>query len=366
MIFKMPSASEVSWLHIVLAFLFVEFTLLLCSGILVLLIFGHKIVHVALGLGELHLVHTLSCVPVQECLAAEHSSEVLSDSLEHLLDCCGVASKSNSHLETLRWDIADAHLDVVRDPLDKVRRVLVLDVEHLLITLFGGHTATEECCCSQVTSMAWVSCTHHVLGIKHLLSELRDGQCTVLLRTTRCKWGEASHEEVQAWEWDQVDSNLAEIAVELTWEAKAACDTTHGCGDEMIQVSIGWGGQLQRAEADVIEGLVVKQEALVSVLNELVEGEHCVVRLHNSVRHLWGWDDTECFHDTIWVLLTDLGNEESAHTCPSATTKGVAELEALEAVAAFSLFAHNIKDAVDELGTLGVVTLGPVVAGSSL
>ena len=41
-------------------------------------------------------------------------------------------------------------------------------------------------------------------------------------------------------------------------------------------------------------------------------------------------------------------------------------LEALEAVAALGLLAHDVEDGVDELGALGVVALGPVVAGARL
>jgi hypothetical protein len=44
----------------------------------------------------------------------------------------------------------------------------------------------------------------------------------------------------------------------------------------------------------------------------------------------------------------------------------VSNLEALEAVAAFSLLSDDVEDGVDELGTLGVVTLGPVVASAGL
>ena len=36
---------------------------------LVLLVLGHEVVHVGLGLGELHLVHALAGVPVEEGLA---------------------------------------------------------------------------------------------------------------------------------------------------------------------------------------------------------------------------------------------------------------------------------------------------------
>ena len=42
----------------------VEFTLLLSGGILILLVLGYKIVHVGLGLGELHLIHAFASIPV--------------------------------------------------------------------------------------------------------------------------------------------------------------------------------------------------------------------------------------------------------------------------------------------------------------
>jgi hypothetical protein len=44
----------------------------------------------------------------------------------------------------------------------------------------------------------------------------------------------------------------------------------------------------------------------------------------------------------------------------------VAELEALETVATFSLLSDDIKDGVNELGSLSVVTLSPVVTSTSL
>jgi hypothetical protein len=44
----------------------------------------------------------------------------------------------------------------------------------------------------------------------------------------------------------------------------------------------------------------------------------------------------------------------------------VGDLETLEAVTALSLTADNIENLIDQLGTLGVVTLGPVVSGTGL
>lgn len=44
----------------------------------------------------------------------------------------------------------------------------------------------------------------------------------------------------------------------------------------------------------------------------------------------------------------------------------MSDLETLEAVAALGLTTDDIQDLVDQLGTLSVVTLGPVVASTGL
>merc|ERR1712183_648458 len=90
-----------SRLCVILALFFVEFALLFCCGILILLILGYEVVHVRLGLSKLHLIHSLASIPMQERLAPEHGCEVLRDPLEHLLDSCRVARESNSHLQAL-------------------------------------------------------------------------------------------------------------------------------------------------------------------------------------------------------------------------------------------------------------------------
>jgi len=44
----------------------------------------------------------------------------------------------------------------------------------------------------------------------------------------------------------------------------------------------------------------------------------------------------------------------------------VGDLESLEAIATFGFLSDDIEDGVDELSTFGIVTLGPVVTGTSL
>merc|ERR1712050_224455 len=115
-----------SHLRVVFTLFFIEFALLLCCGILVLLVLGHEVIHVRLGLSKLHFIHSFSCVPMEERLAPEHGCEVLRDTLEHLLDSSRVARESNSHFQTLRWYIADRCLNVVRNPFHEVRGIFVL------------------------------------------------------------------------------------------------------------------------------------------------------------------------------------------------------------------------------------------------
>ena len=54
---------------LVVAVIMLSYLLLVIDGgLLVLLVLGDQVVHVALGLSELHLVHALISVPVEESL----------------------------------------------------------------------------------------------------------------------------------------------------------------------------------------------------------------------------------------------------------------------------------------------------------
>merc|ERR1740129_2552489 len=167
----------------------------------------------------------------------------------------------------ISWrNITDACLDIIGNPLHEIARVLVLNIQHLFINLLGRHAASEKRGSCQVPTMARVSCAHHILGIEHLLCQLRHCQSTILLRSARRQWCKSSHEEMEAREWNEVDSNLPEIAIELSGKAQARGHTTHGCTHEMIQIAVSGCCQLQCPETDVIQCLIVQQKTLIGIL----------------------------------------------------------------------------------------------------
>lgn len=83
-----------------------------------------------------------------------------------------------------------------------------------------------------------------------------------------------------------VHGQFSQVCVELAWKAEAGGNAAHRGRDEMVKVAVGGRCELQRAEADVVQGLVIDAVSLVRVLHQLVDGEGGVVWFHHRVGHL--------------------------------------------------------------------------------
>jgi hypothetical protein len=73
---------------------------------------------------------------------------------------------------------------------------------------------------------------------------------------------------------------------QLTRETETGGDSGHDARYKMVEITVGGGGELEGAEADIIQGFVIDAEGLVRVLNELMDGECGVVGFNDGVGHL--------------------------------------------------------------------------------
>jgi hypothetical protein len=57
----------------------------------------------------------------------------------------------------------------------------------------------------------------------------------------------------------------------------------------VVKITVGWGGELEGSEADVIKSFVVNAHNLIGVFDELMDREGSVIGLNDGVRDLGGW-----------------------------------------------------------------------------
>lgn len=102
------------------------------------------------------------------------------------------------------------------------------------------------------------------------------------------------------------------------------------------------------------------------MLDQLVDRQRRIVRLHHGIRDLGGWQDRECGHHPIGELLPDLGDEKRAHARARSAAQRMGDLESLQIVTTLRLTANNVNDLIHQLGAFRVMTLCPIVAGAGL
>ena len=88
---------------------------------------------------------------------------------------------------------------------------------------------------------------------------------------------------MKSWEWYQVGGEFSQVRVELTWESETTGDSRHGSRDQVVKVSVGWSGEFQGSEADVVKGLVIDDHDFVRILDQLMDRKGGVVWLNDGV-----------------------------------------------------------------------------------
>ncbi|EZA57341.1 hypothetical protein X777_02592 [Ooceraea biroi] len=136
-----------------------------------------------------------------------------------------------------------------------------------VFTLFGIHSTKYElflfCTLSICSSTSFID-----ILPRNTAATLRHGKRRVLLHGPRRERRETWHEEVQTRERHHVHRELPQIGIQLT--GKPGRNSGHGEGDQMIEITVARVGNLQRAEADIVQSLVIDAISLVGVLHQLV------------------------------------------------------------------------------------------------
>uniref|UniRef100_A0A914KFQ9 Uncharacterized protein n=1 Tax=Meloidogyne incognita TaxID=6306 RepID=A0A914KFQ9_MELIC len=87
--------------------------------------------------------------------------------------------------------------------------------------------STEDGSNSQIASMAWITSSHHILGVEHLLGQFRNILSLESNRTFSCEWSKSRHEEVKSRKRHHIDSQLAKVCIQLARKTKASSNSRH-------------------------------------------------------------------------------------------------------------------------------------------
>merc|ERR1719491_770490 len=99
-----------------------------------------------------------------------------------------------------------------------------------------------------------------------------------------------------------------------------------------------------------------------SEFKKLMRGENGVVRFNNCVGDFWRRENGVGARDLVWVCITNLQQEQSSHARSSSSSKGVKQLESLDAIALFRFFTDDVNDIFNNLRTFSIMSFGPIVS----
>ena len=168
---------------------------------------------------------------------------------------------------------------------------------------------------------------------------------------------------MDSWIWHQVGLELGNINVQSTIESEGGSEGGDDLSDESVQVGVGWSLDIEVSSADIVNGLVIKDNGNIGVLQKGVSGEHGVVWLDNGGGNLWGWVDGETELGFLTVINGKTFEEEGSETGTSSTTNSVEDEETLETSALIGELSDSVEAEINDFLTNGVMSSGEVVGG---
>jgi len=166
---------------------------------------------------------------------------------------------------------------------------------------------------------------------------------------------------MDSWVWHQVGLELSNINVQSTIESEGGSEGGDDLSDESVQVGVGWSLDIEVSSADIVNGLVIKDNGNIGVLQKGVSGEHGVVWLDNGSGDLWGWVDGETELGFLTVINGKSLEEKGSESGTGSSTDGVEDEETLETSALIGKLSDSIEAEIDDFLTNGVMSSGEVV-----
>ncbi len=336
------------------------------TNLLIVLLQGSQILT---GLRELTLLHTLTDVPVDEGTLGIHEIKLVIQAREDLTNGCRVGDHAHGALHlgkvTTRDNggglVVDTTFEASGAPVNKLDGTLGLDGGNSGINILGDNVSTVHQAAGHVLSVARIALDHLGSRLKGSVGDLGYRQLLVVSLLSRNDGGIRAQDEVDAGVGHQVGLELSHINVQGTIEAQGGSEGGDDLGNQAVEVGVGGALNVQGAAANVIDGLIVKHDSNIGVLQEGVGGEHRVVGLDDSCGNLGRGVDGEAQLGLLAIVNRQTLQEQRAQTSSSTSTDSIEDQESLETSAVVCQLADAVKGKVNNLLANGVVATGKVV-----
>jgi len=308
---------------------------------------------------------------VDEGTLGVHKIELVIDSGEDLSDGGGVGHHADGAHDLGEITsghnsgglVVDTALETSGAPVDELDGSLGLDGGDGGVDILGHDITSVHEAAGHVLSVTGVALGHHGGGLEGGVGDLSDGELLVVGLLGGDDWGVGREHEMDTGVGHEVSLELSDIHVKGTVESEGGGEGRDDLGDQSVQVGVGGALNVEVSAADVVDGLVVKHDGDVGVLEEGVGGEHGVVGLNDGGGHLGGGVHGEAELGLLAVVDGESLEEEGSETGTGTSTDGVEDEETLETSALVGELADAVEAEVDNLLTDGVVTTGEVVSG---
>ena len=302
-----------------------------------------------------------------------HKIELVVNAGKSLGDGSGVGNHTDGTLDLgqiasgdhHRWLVVDTTLESSRAPVNELDGTLGLDGGNGGVDILGDNISTVHETACHVLSVTRIALGHHVGRLKDRVGNLSNGEGLVEGLLRRDDGSVRSKHEVDARVRNQVGLELGNVNVKGSIETKRSSQRTDNLSDQTVQVGVGRSLNVKVATTDIVQSLVVKAESTVSVLQKCVGGQHGVVRLDNSSRHLRRRRDSERKLGLATVVNRKTLQKKRSETRSGTSSSGMEDKETLKTGTVVSKLSDAVQDGVNNLLSNGVVTTG-VIVGSIL